>query len=103
MPAHDAQQPHAGPEEIAADLARQRAELGRTVDELAERFDLKKLARRRGREVGARAREFAASAANRMRGPGAGRHVAPLAPAELLLPAVLLGAGITLIVRSRRR
>lgn len=102
-PAND-QTSSTDPEEIEEDIAKHRAELGATVEELSERLNLKKQAKRRWDQVRKYAENNGAVAADQAKLAWVrARHATPGTQAAILSAALALIGGIVLITVLIRR
>ncbi|WP_130011344.1 DUF3618 domain-containing protein [Serinicoccus sediminis] len=88
------------PQQIEADIARHRAELGETVDELSERLDVKKQARRKVESVKAGLGNRVDDA--RTRATRADRQEVTAAAAAVLGVVAVLALGVGIVRRVRR-
>ena len=99
-PAGEAELEPASREELEADIVRTREQLGRTVEALSHRLDVKARMRDKARRVRIGGRELVARARQRAsHDEDAPNNVEPAAAALL---AVVLGAITMAVIRSRR-
>lgn len=85
------------PQQIEADIARHRAELGHTVDELTERLDVKKQTQRKVASIKSEATERVEAVTARA------RNAEPEEVAALVAPVLGVIGGVALMVGLVRR
>lgn len=103
------------PQEIEADIARHRTELGRTVDELSDRLDVKKQAKQQVKQARAVAQDAVTSAADQAKTlansvedrakefKAQARQASPGEFAAMIAPAAGIAAGAVLAIVLTRR
>ncbi len=96
--------PSTDPKQIEKEIARHRAEVGATVDELSERMDVKKQAKRQWKQTRLRAAEGADIVAeNAKRALKSARKLTAKQWAMALGPVLAVVGGIIIIVVTCRR
>ncbi|WP_430868676.1 DUF3618 domain-containing protein [Demequina aurantiaca] len=104
-----------GVAEIEADIARHRAELGQTVDELSARFDVKKQAKAQVENARQAVQDASTSAADQAKSvvhsvedqakgfQARAKQASPRELAAMLAPAAIAVAGVAVVITLVRR